>query len=84
MKRWVRVLNLVLVVGAATAFAVANGGQRVDVDLGLFTLRAVSLPAVVFLSILLGMVTVLLAGLRGDLRTRETLQRYRRALDEED
>lgn len=83
MKIWVRVLWLVVVVGAATAFAAANGGQVVRLDFGLFVLRGVSVPMLVFGSVLVGMVAVLLAGLRADLRTRRRLQRYRDVLDGE-
>lgn len=83
MKIWVRVLWLVVFVGVATAFAAANGGQVVRLDFGLFVLRNVSLPMVVFGSALAGMVAVLLAGLRADLRTRRRLQRYREVLDRE-
>lgn len=81
MKGWVRLLNLLLAMGAASAFAIANGGQRVRLDFGLFTLRSVSLPLVVFGAVLLGMVIVLVAGLRRDLQNRRTLERYREALE---
>jgi uncharacterized integral membrane protein len=84
VKNWVRVLNLVVAAAIATAFAVANGGQRVRLELGLFTLRSVSLPMVVFGSILVGMVAVLLAGLRGDLRNRRQMEKARRLFERED
>lgn len=83
MKTAVRVVNVLLAAGAATAFAAANGGQRVRVELGLVTLRGVSLPVVVFASVLLGMVVVLLVGLRADLRTRRRLRRYREIVERE-
>lgn len=83
MRRWVRIVNFLLLAGAATAFAAANGGELVRIDLGLLTLRGVSLPVVVFVSVLLGMSLVLLAGLPADLRTRRRLRRYRDALEEE-
>ncbi|MFW6193528.1 MAG: hypothetical protein ACOC83_08580 [Gemmatimonadota bacterium] len=83
MRLWVRILALVVVVGAATAFAAANGGQFVRLDLGLVVITNVSVPMLVFGSVLVGMVAVLLAGLRADLRTRRRLQRYREALDRE-
>lgn len=83
MKLWVRILALVVVVGAATAFAAANGGQVVRLDLGLVVITNVSVPMLVFGSVLVGMVAVLLAGLRADLRTRRRLQRYREVLDRE-
>lgn len=84
MKHLVRGLNALLVAGLAAGFAVANGEERVTVELGLITVRRVSLPLVVFVSVLLGMVLVLAAGLRADLRTRRRLRRYRELLDRED
>lgn len=84
MRTTVRVLNVLLLVGAAAGFAVANDGHRVTVELGLMTLRRVPLTVVVFASVLLGMVLVLAAGLRADLRTRRQLRRYRELLDRED
>lgn len=84
LKTAVRVVNVLILAGLATGFAVANGGQRVDLELGLFALRDVSLPMVVFGSVLLGMVLVLIAGLRADLRTRRRLRRYREVLDREE
>lgn len=83
MKHLVRGLNVLLLAGLAAGFAVANGNQRVTVELGLITLRRVSLPLVVFVSVLLGMVLVMAAGLRADLRTRRQLRRYRELLDRE-
>lgn len=84
MRVWLRVLGFVLVAGLAFAFAAANGSQRVTVELGIVTLRSVSLPVVVFGSVLVGMLSVFLAGLRADLRTRKTLRRYREVLEGED
>lgn len=83
MRLWVRILALIVVVGAATAFAAANGGQVVRLDLGLVVFTNVSVPMLVFGSVLVGMVAVLLAGLRADLRTRRRLRRYREVLDRE-
>jgi hypothetical protein len=65
-------------------FAVANGGQRVSLRLGLFTIRSISVPALVFSSVIVGMVAVILAGLRADLRTRGMLRRYREVLGKEE
>lgn len=84
MKSWVRVLNIVLIVAAATLFAVLNGGERVRLDLGIVTLRSVSLPLVIFSAVLMGMLLVFLAGLRADLRTRRRLRRYRQVLEGEE
>jgi uncharacterized integral membrane protein len=75
-----RILFVVAFSLVAAAFAVQNGGQRVTVHLGIVTLRSVSLPLVVFGSVVVGMLLVFLAGLRADLRTRRMLRRYRDAL----
>lgn len=83
MKHLVRGLNVLLLAGLATGFAVANSGERVTVELGLVTLHRVSLPLVVFGSVLAGMVLVMAVGLRADLRTRRRLRRYRELLDRE-
>jgi uncharacterized integral membrane protein len=83
VKTAVRVVNVLLLAGAASAFAVANGGQTVRVELGLVTLERVSLPTVVFASVLLGMLVVFVVGLRADLRTRRRLERYREMTDRE-
>lgn len=81
MKLWVRIAGFALLAGLAFAFAATNGAETVTVDLWLVRIRGVSLPAVVFGSVLLGMVIVFLVGLRADLRTRRTLRRYRRELE---
>ena len=67
----------------AVGFAWLNGGQRVSVHLGLFRLNSVSVATVVFGAFLAGMVTLFLASLRSDLRTRRMLKRYREELGRE-
>lgn len=76
MRAWSRVLSFLLVAGLAFWFTMENAGQRVPVDLILFRVR-LSLPLLVFLSVLAGMLAVLLAGLKADLRTRRAIERYR-------
>ncbi|MFQ5528817.1 MAG: hypothetical protein ACE5FP_00560 [Gemmatimonadota bacterium] len=75
-----RILGALLLTGLAAGFAWLNGGQRVGLHLGLFRVRSVSLAAVVFAAFLAGMLTLLLASLKSDLRTRRMLRRYRQAL----
>lgn len=58
-------------------FSAAHAGQRVTLDLGLFTLRNVPLPFALYGAAILGMAFILLIGLRADLETRRLLQRYR-------
>lgn len=84
MKLGWRLLGFGLVAGAAVWFAAVHGGQRVSLHFGLFTLRSVSLPAVVFASVIFGMGVVFFAGLRADLRTRRALRRYRETLQGEE
>ena len=74
---WSRALAFVLVAGLAFWFTVANAARTVTVDLLLFRVSA-SVPLVVFGSVLVGMLTVFVVGLRADLQTRRTLERLRR------
>jgi uncharacterized integral membrane protein len=75
-----RMLFVAVFSAIAALFAVQNGGVRVPLHLGIVTLRSVSLPVVVFGSVIVGMLLVFLAGLRADLKTRRMLRRYRDAL----
>ncbi|MEX2531363.1 MAG: hypothetical protein WD960_11370 [Gemmatimonadota bacterium] len=58
-----------------------NGGERVTLDLGLWTIYRVPMTYVAFGSLLIGMLAMLLAGLHADLRVRRFL---RERLEEED
>lgn len=80
---WIRVANFVVLVAAATAFAALNGGQRVRVDLGLVAVEGVSVPVLVFASVVVGMAVCILAGARADLRNRRRLRRYRELREED-
>lgn len=80
---WVRVANFVVLVALATGFAALNGGHRVRVDLGLLVLEGVSVPILVFASVVLGMAVCILAGARADLRHRRRLRRYRELREED-
>ncbi len=84
MRFWARALSFVAVAAFSFGFAAANAGQRVTLNLGLVTIRSVSLPVVVFASALIGMLAVFLVGLRADLRTRQLLQHYRGALEDKE
>lgn len=57
-------------------FAYANLDQAVDLRLGLFTLRGVPLPIIVYGALVVGMLAMLGLGLRSDLHTRRALERY--------
>ena len=67
-------VGAVLLLILSTVFAALNRGSSVGVDLGLFELRRVPVPIVVFGAVLIGMAIMLLAGLRSDLRVREILR----------
>ena len=56
------------------SFAVANGTQRVRVDLGFWTFYRVPLAWIVFASLLFGMVIMLLVGVHTDLKVRRILR----------
>lgn len=79
-RTWSRVLPYLIAAGLAFWFTAENAATWVWVDLILFQVR-LSLPLLVFLSILLGMMIVFLVGIRSDLRTRRMLERYRMAVD---
>ena len=71
--------GLVLAVFAAV-FAWLNGAAQVDLNLGLFRIRSVPLPVIVFGAFLMGMLTLFLASLKAELRTQRMLRRYREEL----
>jgi uncharacterized integral membrane protein len=76
---------VVLGVGAllvlSMAFAALNSGQGVTLRLGFATLYRLPLTLVVFGAVILGMLVMLVAGIRSDLRVRRIL---RERLVEED
>ncbi|UCF21263.1 MAG: hypothetical protein JSU87_07745 [Gemmatimonadota bacterium] len=63
-------------VAALVLFAYENASQSVDLSLGVFTLRGLSLPVVLYAAVVIGMAVMLLAGLRSDLRTHDALKHY--------
>jgi uncharacterized integral membrane protein len=72
-------------IGALLAFSLVfaslNSGQRVTLRLGFATVYGVPLTVVAFGSIIVGMVVMLVAGVRSDLKVRRIL---RARLAEED
>ena len=68
----------------AMGFASLNSGQRVTLRLGLFTFYGVPLTVVAFASLLLGMVVMLVAGIRSDLKVRSILRARLEAEDLEE
>jgi uncharacterized integral membrane protein len=64
------------IVGALAWFAYANAGQTVNLRFGLFTLRSIPLPFALYGAVVVGMLVMLLAGLRGEMRAHDALKRY--------
>ena len=74
MIRFAGAAGVVLVLGLSMAFAAMNGGQRVTLRFGLWTLYRAPLTAVVFGALILGMVVMLVAGVHSDLKVRRILR----------
>ena len=68
----------------AMGFASLNSGQRVIVRLGFVTFYGVPLTVVAFVSLLVGMVVMLAAGIRSDLKVRRILRARLEAEDLEE
>jgi uncharacterized integral membrane protein len=82
-----RVLAGATMVGAlalALGFASLNSGQRVVLRLGVVTLYGIPLTVVAFGSLLLGMLVMLVAGIRSDLKVRSILRARLEAEDLEE
>ena len=75
-KKLLRIAGGALVVAVLAWFAHANAGRYVDLRFGLFTLRSVSLPVVIYGSVIVGMLLVIGVSWRNDLRTRQALKKY--------
>jgi len=58
----------------AWAFASLNGGQRVTLNLGFVAFYGVSLTVIAFMSVLVGMLVMLVAGIQSDLKVRDILR----------
>ncbi|MDX1646069.1 MAG: hypothetical protein R3304_02900 [Longimicrobiales bacterium] len=81
MSRLLSWLGIVALLVFALAFAYLNSGHRVTLRLGVSTLYNVPLTVVVFGSVIAGMLVMLAAGIRSDLKVRRIL---RTRLAEED
>jgi hypothetical protein len=80
------VIRLLAFAGGAAvmAFASLNSSQRVTLRLGFMTLYGVPLTVVAFASLLAGMVVMLVAGIRSDLKVRRILRARLEAEDLEE
>ncbi len=81
MSRFTGAASILVVLVLVVFFARWNGAERVTVDLGIWTFYRVPLTYVAFISLFVGMLVMLLAGLHADLRVRRFL---RERLEEED
>lgn len=74
MSRLLGALGVAIVVILSLGFAALNSGQRVVLRLGVVTLYGVPLTVVAFGSVIIGMVVMLVAGIRSDLKVRGILR----------
>lgn len=74
-------LGVVVVLAGTMAFAALNSGARVTLDLGITTLYRIPVVYVAVGGLLTGMLIMLVAGIRSDLKVRRIL---RERLREED
>jgi hypothetical protein len=78
------VAGVLAALALAMGFASLNSGQRVTLRLGLITLYGVPLTVIAFGSVLAGMVVMLIAGVRSDLKVRGILRARLEAEDLEE
>ena len=81
MIQFVGPVGVVSVLVASIFFAALNGAQRVTLNLGVTVLYGVPLTLVAFTGLFMGMVVMLVAGVRSDLKVRALL---RQRLEDED
>lgn len=81
MSRLLSGIGIAALLALTLLFASLNSGQRVTLRVGIATLYGVPLTVVVFASVIAGMVVMLVAGIRSDLKVRRIL---RARLAEED
>ncbi len=81
MTRFIGPLGVVSILVVSILFAALNGAQRVTLDLGVTVLYRVPLTLIGFTGLFMGMVVMLVAGVRSDLKVRSVL---RQRLEDED
>lgn len=84
MSRLVSGTGIAVLLGFSLLFASLNSGQRVTLRFGLFTFYGVPLTVVAFGSVITGMVVMLVAGIRSDLKVRRILRARLAAEDREE
>ena len=84
MTRLIGPLGVVSVLVVSILFAALNGGQRVTLNLGVTVLYGVPLTLIGFTGLFMGMVVMLVAGIRSDLKVRAVLRQRLEAEDREE
>lgn len=84
MTKLLGVGGVLVALALAMGFASLNSGQRVTLRLGFVTFYGVPLTVVAFASLLGGMVVMLVAGVRSDLKVRRILRARLEAEDIEE
>ena len=74
MSRFLGGLGVAALLGSSLFFASLNSGQRVTLRFGFATVYGVPLTVVAFGSVIVGMVVMLVAGIRSDLKVRRILR----------
>jgi uncharacterized integral membrane protein len=74
VSRVTSALGILAVLFLSMGFASLNSGQRVTLRLGFATFYGVPLTVVAFGSLIAGMVIMLVAGIRSDLKVRRILR----------
>ncbi len=77
-------IGVIFVLAAAFTFAALNAGNRVTLELGVVTFRRIPVTYVAFGGLLTGMLVMLLAGIRSDLKVRRILRERLREEDREE
>ena len=84
MTRFVGPLGVVSILVVSILFAVLNGAERVTLDLGVTVLYRVPLTLVGFTGLFMGMVVMLVTGVRSDLKVRAVLRQRLKDEDREE
>ena len=84
MTRLLGVAGVLAALGLAMGFASLNSSQRVTLRLGIATFYGVPLTVIAFSGLLLGMLVMLVAGVRSDLKVRRILRARLEAEDLEE
>lgn len=84
MTRFIGPLGVLTVLVASILFAALNGAQRVRLNLGFFVLYRVPLTLVGFTGLFIGMVVMLVAGVRSDFKVRAVLRQRLQTEDREE